>query len=332
MKRILVLLVLGCYGVVGRLHSEFLEVAGLLKSHASGSFSSENEFVQKAQEFQALVHAEASKLAEVAHPHIVRVGDNCDHDCWDLLREQFGNDAVSILKDKHYSVTASVSSLNKSATEHPDVIKYHMVMLPEMKVDHEVVKLAGAKGNTCFPSTTHMRNNRLAKGEALEIIKRPKSITLRVIMIPLQSGESEDFHGYVKTLQNQHNIAWDYSKYIPGKERTLEITLSSCDKVAHVAQALSRRREVFWVELVHPAYTHNRWSNGVCDTGKGEVSPLQTNPSANFTGWGDVIGVTDTGIDMKNCFFRDDAVDPPYVWSDESSAATISHEHRKVSG
>jgi len=40
---------------------------------------------------------------------------------------------------------------------------------------------------------------------------------------------------------------------------------------------------------------HNRWAKGICDTGDATNSPLEHN---NLTGLNQIIGVTDTGIDM----------------------------------
>lgn len=50
-----------------------------------------------------------------------------------------------------------------------------------------------------------------------------------------------------------------------------------------------------WVERIMPAYTHNRWARGVCDTGNANSFPLETNPLANFTGRGEIVGLSDTG-------------------------------------
>lgn len=331
MRPVALLLLFCCYGVAGRLHKEFVEVAGLLKSQATRAFSNENEFVQKAHEFQAMVHSEAKAISQsVSHPRIVRAGDTCDESCWNLLQQRFGKWAVSRLTDSHLTVVASSADVEAFAAEHPELVKYHMAMLPEMKVDADVSKMAGGKRDACFPTSTHMHNRRTAGNKAVEVKKTPQTVTLRVVMVPLQPSDFDSFHAHVVNLEKEWGLKWDYSRYIPDRKRTLEVTLTSCANVARVAQALSRRPEVYWIERVYPAYTHNRWSNGVCDSGKAEVSPLQTNPNANFTGLGDIIGVSDTGIDMQNCYFRDEEVETPYVWSDEASAATVNLSHRKV--
>jgi hypothetical protein len=135
----------------------------------------------------------------------------------------------------------------------------------------------------------------------------------------------------VQTLERERGVITShFSRHVDGQQRILEVTLSSCEQVREVSHAYAARREVLWIERVHPAYTHNRWANGVCDSGNAASKPLETNSVANFTGRGDIISVTDTGIDMKNCYFRDEEVPTPYVWSDEADATTVNMNHRKV--
>ena len=52
-----------------------------------------------------------------------------------------------------------------------------------------------------------------------------------------------------------------------------------------------------------PAYTHNRWARGVCDTGNHASHPLDTSPLANFTGRGDIVGISDTGLGCLNFYW-----------------------------
>lgn len=76
-----------------------------------------------------------------------------------------------------------------------------------------------------------------------------------------------------------------------------------------VAQLFAGRREVLSIEIEHDVVLFNAWSNGVCDTGNHLYHPLDFN---NITGEGQVVGVVDTGIDMKSCYFRDPSCETPY--------------------
>ena len=69
--------------------------------------------------------------------------------------------------------------------------------------------------------------------------------------------------------------------------------------------------------------THNWWSNAVCDTNVLDQHPLDFN---NLSGEGEIIGVVDTGIDMKSCYFRDDNCTTPF----SVDGSVIDHTCRKV--
>jgi hypothetical protein len=330
MRGVVFLLLASLCGVAGRLHSEFLEVSSLLKSQAKDFFPSELEFIQKAHEFQTGVHDPVSNAKFSTQPMVLRYGDSCDSDCHDFMVKRFGEGAVSHLTNQFAIVATSVSELEIITALNPNMLKYYMAMLPEMKVHAALSAMAGFKGLDCLAPTEHMTTHHAARKER-NIIKTPSTITLRVIVNPLQEHEFNGFHSFVQTLEREKGlISSTFSKHVDGQQRILEVTLSSCEQVRAIAHAYAARREVLWIERVYPAYTHNRWANGVCDSGDASSRPLETNSIANFTGRGDIISVTDTGIDMKNCYFRDEEVPTPYVWSDEASAATINLNHRKV--
>lgn len=107
--------------------------------------------------------------------------------------------------------------------------------------------------------------------------------------------------------------------YIEGQPYQGILTIADCYIVGNILPILASLTEIYWIETDYPVYTHNRYSKGICDSGIDGVTPL---PDHNITGLGEVIAISDTGIDMKHCFFYDPNVSTPYN--------TINHKHRKV--
>ena len=105
--------------------------------------------------------------------------------------------------------------------------------------------------------------------------------------------------------------------------------------VAALAAELGRLAEaddVVWIEPWHPVTTHNRYARGTCQSGSYLHQPLDA-AGVNLTGHGQVVGVSDTGLDARSCFFVDAAADVPYTDSSGAAAATAaaaSGPHRKL--
>lgn len=90
-----------------------------------------------------------------------------------------------------------------------------------------------------------------------------------------------------------------------------------------IIESLSQLPEVVWIEQRNRIISFNRWSKGTCQTGEWNNVPLyQETENANITGAGEIIGVADTGIDMKSCYFHDPNVNPPFD--------RVDYTHRKV--
>lgn len=311
------MLILCCTAVVARLHSEFLEVAGLLRSRARDSFPSAEDFIARAREYQNVAHDASTRSNENAHSMVVRLKDGCNHECIAALSKKFGEGATTILNQHFLIIPASAKQLDEFASTNPNLIKYYMAMVPEMKIDSEVVQLY--KGDEQF-------NSKVVD----QPFKSDRKVKLRILLNPLHEEELHNLQSFIGNYASAGDVTSHLSKYRPGHHRTLELTVLPGADLAAIVRAFAARREVLWIEHIAPAILHNRWANGVCDSGVAEESPLQTNSAANFTGLGEIVGVSDSGIDMQNCYFRDPDVDPPYVWSDEASASTVNHDHRKV--
>jgi hypothetical protein len=109
-------------------------------------------------------------------------------------------------------------------------------------------------------------------------------------------------------------------------------SLSQSSRVQYASKILtilSHQPEVLWIEPYPEHFTHNRWARGVCQSGSWSSTPFDGGSSnsgsgsgssglfaGNLTGRGQIIGISDTGLDTRSCFFYDP--DNATVKSDDS--------------
>lgn len=156
--------------------------------------------------------------------------------------------------------------------------------------------------------------------------KKGPKMSLRVVLTAHDESQLNEFLDYATKLNsNSFQINYEKNQKL-GRRLSVIVNVFHCHKIMEIASLLAKRKEVTWVERVHPAFTHNRWARGVCDTGNQASQPL----SVNFTGVDEIVGIADTGIDMKNCYFIDPDETPAYVSLDQASSSTPNLNHRKV--
>eukprot|EP00760_Papus_ankaliazontas_P011172 PhM_4_TR14669/c0_g1_i3/m.35547 len=85
------------------------------------------------------------------------------------------------------------------------------------------------------------------------------------------------------------------------------------------AEALSRSSCVSWIEPVVPHKIQNKYVRGIIQSGVVAHEPFS---AAGLTGEGEVVGVSDTGIDADHCFFHDPDHKTPYF--------NYNKDHRKI--
>ncbi|CEO95872.1 hypothetical protein PBRA_004585 [Plasmodiophora brassicae] len=106
-----------------------------------------------------------------------------------------------------------------------------------------------------------------------------------------------------------------------------------------VANVLAGDPAVLHVEKRMQAKVYNKWSRGIIQNGLN--APANYNTNRGLVGWDNslngeqqIIGVSDTGIDMNHCFFSDGAHSPPFVaFHNDATAADFppdSLNRRKV--
>ena len=75
-----------------------------------------------------------------------------------------------------------------------------------------------------------------------------------------------------------------------------------------IAMKIASRYEVLWIEPYHTIYSSNKYARGLCQSGSADFTPFDEN-IPDLTGKGQIIGVADTGLDARSCYFSDTTAD-----------------------
>ena len=284
------------------------------------------------------------------------------------LRQQFGKERYSVLGKKHALLSASHTEVQmlhqqsgaQAAVPAPGLLhlSFSAPLLPENKVEEHLRQLAGraAAPDQCRSEllrTAPFFSNRRFAGSATahvdvqahteaqaevqqaELGWSLPPLRLHVVLPPMESrAHLQEFLAFGKQTEQSHpgRLQFKFSsvRADPTKQETYAlVTVADCAHVAEVALLFARRPEVQWVERAYNVFSHNRWIKGLTDTGEHDNTPLFN--SGEFTGKGEIVGVTDTGIDMKNCYFSDDdSGSVNYVSLDSASTTTADTSQRKV--
>lgn len=135
-----------------------------------------------------------------------------------------------------------------------------------------------------------------------------------ITIIPLPEAELSALMASLGTLPGTLS-----SDPVHAETTTLTTLTVPCAAAEAVLQALSEHSEVEWIEEQGEYVPSNRWGRGLCQSGDADSQPIFF---ANITGQGQVVGISDTGIDMDSCYFHDENVAPPFD--------TVNYRHRKV--
>eukprot|EP01032_Pedospumella_encystans_P022858 gene22858-25889_t len=320
-----------CLVASARTVPDFVAASNVFRSSARESFDTEHHYLAKVKEYQAFVNDKALNNHIAAHPTVVRFADGCSDDCHRKLISTFGEHRTMPLDETSMMVTASVAELEAFTQENSESVKFHFAIIPEMKIDSGLSALS--KHAKCDLTVTAMNTHQTSAKRKPTIKKTKSTVTLRMVIAPMTETERVAFLDFAKQQSTSSEAPFDFhypEKQLEGHQHYVDVTLSACGHTDKVSKLFAGRREVIWVERSMPAYTHNRWARGVCDTGNHASHPLDTSPLANFTGRGDIVGISDTGIDMKHCYFRDPNQPTPYIQASAATALTPNFNHRKV--
>lgn len=88
---------------------------------------------------------------------------------------------------------------------------------------------------------------------------------------------------------------------------------------------LAQQRETAWVEEHEVMRTRNKWAKGIIQSGNSSFVPLH---DRGILGAGVVVGIADTGIDHKLCYFHDPARPVPFNRVDQTHRKIVSYKYR----
>jgi hypothetical protein len=88
---------------------------------------------------------------------------------------------------------------------------------------------------------------------------------------------------------------------------------------------VSALRGVEWIERKFQSFTSNRWTKGVCQTASSTYEPFTLRSGVTLTGAGQIVGVSDTGLDTSSCYFYDPDVPDSAVKSKDGSKTSSTH-------
>jgi subtilisin family serine protease len=88
---------------------------------------------------------------------------------------------------------------------------------------------------------------------------------------------------------------------------------------------LAQQPETSWVEAREVMTTRNKWAKGIIQSGNSSFTPLH---DRGILGRGVVVGIADTGLDHKLCYFHDPHRAVPFNRVDQSHRKIIAYKYR----
>jgi len=170
-----------------------------------------------------------------------------------------------------------------------------------------------------------------------------KTSILMMHVAPMSEEELTIFTAQIKSLIDRRSGDVAFTNRVSLRANrmgllslTVEAKDSDCSKTNSLINELAEFREVMRVERSYEVQTFNRWGKPISETGTDHNQSITV--QGGLTGTGQIIAVSDTGLDMSSCYFSDPNVQAPYcTLPDTSGSGTIvlpanclKLNHRKV--
>ena len=240
-------------------------------------------------------------------------GDECHKPLKSVLDKLEPNHNYQLITHDYVYVTLLYHHIKQIQSEYSNFIIEFTSLIPEMKLDPFIqTRIDTIASNTIIDEECH---NYLIEFTAMNEIEL-NSLKLKIETIILNKSYKFEYN----VLQtNKQRYA--YLNSIPN-------SLKKCDNSNNnninnellLLNQLLKLNEINYIENRSIIIKYNRWGRGCTQTGVYNNAPLY--PNANITGLNEIIGISDTGIDMKSCYFYDPNHKPPYQ--------SVNFNHRKV--
>ena len=263
------------------------------------------------------------------HRFLLRYRDNCAADCHVPMVASYGHVSYRIIDHRTAFLTATLAHVEALHGTSQELLDF-TPLLPEVKVSAKVL-------STCFDYhniKALLQNQSLAStdhGFGFGVMEVPPP-TLTFVTIDLSSAEITTLIGQIHDLSkgglrrdNPHNepVYDSIENYLTFRFDAEKDP--TCSKLEENLAIVSGLRGIQWIEQRFKNYPSNRWVKGILQAADSKYTPLSLRSTSALTGAGQIIGVSDTGIDMSSCYFYDPDTKPPYTKTGATSAA-----HRKV--
>lgn len=277
------------------------------------------------------------RLHDVLHPDhgkmhrfLLRFRDQCGADCHVPMVDSYGHVAYRIVDHRTALLSATLAEAEALHANTQSILDF-TPLLPEVKIAAKVLHTCFDYHDAKLSLFNQSQTDSLSAGVGFGVADMPAT-TITVVTTDLPSDEIialvEKIYALTKgglVRDNPYNapiynavdnfLTFRFDPESDPRCTTLESNLD----------AISELREVQWIEQRFKNYPSNRWVKGITQVADSKYTPLTLRPTAALTGAGQIIGVSDTGIDMSSCYFYDPDTKPPYTKTGASTSA-----HRKL--
>jgi hypothetical protein len=266
---------------------------------------------------------------------VLRYPDNCGHKCHEPIHSEFGIHAYMILNHNTALLTVTMQVMGELKGRYPDRILDFSPLLPGFNVAGNILA-------TCFDyqkaiSNSTTRPNLEYIDEQGQVRKQDAADSPPPTMITVMTTELD---------LSEIGVLIDRVEFVTKKGLTLKSPLdelsdgiknfltfwfdgdsedSKCSSFDRMVSEVSTLRGVEWIERKFQSFTSNRWTKGVCQTASSTYEPFTLRSGVTLTGAGQIVGVSDTGLDTSSCYFYDPDVPDSAVKSKDGSKTSSTH-------
>jgi hypothetical protein len=241
------------------------------------------------------------------HPFVIKYSESCGQLCHDRIKAKImtiSGSHYGIISTDHALTHLSHNDMQALSNNFENQIEDFAPVLPIMKIEKDIEVDGYCQSAESSSVPLHVVFMPITEDEIRSLVDNaPSELNSHIL--------SETHHSFVFSGQ--------FSELSPSKYSTTVLIESPCDIAQATLTYLSEQSVVQWIEVRPQMKFFTEWANGITQSGDDTVNILKL---ANLTGWGEVIGVADTGLDMMSCFFYDPDVKAPYD--------KVDYTHRKV--
>jgi len=278
------------------------------------------------------------------HTFALKMASTCTGHCYDKFAKSFGSQNVIRINDDvsiAYATESQLTEYMKVTTDDRVLVSY-VPLVADSKVSN-----SAASGCVEFNKQDENALEQFMNEQSKSLEKRAvggtrplsKTSILMMNLAPMSSTEKSSFVSNLDLIVDRHSgdVQYSYKGSVeavrPNKMGYLSLVVKGkdpdCSKTNALINELAELREVMRVERDYEVQTYNRWGKPISETGNEKAQTITV--QGKLTGLDQIIGISDTGLDMSSCYFSDANVPTPYCSSTmPQPEGCINLNHRKV--